>query len=69
MIAAAGVAEPGAVADRGWTPMPPGYVQCNRQLIPADPRLDVRDPLGAHVYRWFLQLCTAGPRPSVPPNM
>lgn len=43
---------------------PPGYVECNEQLVPADPRLDVRDPLGALMYRWFLQqMCTAGTPP------
>lgn len=51
-----------AHADPG--PPPPGYVECNRQLLPADPRLDVRDPMGALMYRWFLQqMCAAGPPP------
>lgn len=59
---------PAAAADPA--PAPPGYVQCNGQLIPADPRLDVRDPLGALMYRWFLQqMCTAGTPPEAPLNM
>ncbi|ARV82041.1 hypothetical protein LFT51_12715 [Mycobacterium intracellulare subsp. chimaera] len=51
-------------------PTPPGYVECNGQLIPADPRLDVQNPLGAVMYRWFLQqMCAAGtPPPGAPPQ-
>lgn len=49
-------------------PAPPGYVECNGQLIPADPRLDVQNPLGAVMYRWFLQqTCAAGPLPPPAP--
>ncbi|TAM63982.1 MAG: hypothetical protein EPN51_25565 [Mycobacterium sp.] len=49
-------------------PTPPGYVECNGQLIPADPRLDVQNPLGAVMYRWFLeQMCAAG-TPGAPPQ-
>lgn len=60
---------PAAHADPA-PPAPPGYVECNGRIIPADPRLDVRDPLGALMYRWFLQqMCAAGTPPSAPPNM
>jgi hypothetical protein len=34
---------------------PPGYVQCGDQLIPADPRIDLQNPLGAAIYRAMLQ--------------
>ncbi|WP_324738675.1 hypothetical protein P6281_06660 [Mycobacterium sp. 5-140-3-2] len=51
-------------------PTPPGSVECNGQLIPADPRLDVQNPMGAVMYRWFLQqMCAAGTPPAPPPNM
>lgn len=57
-----GSCAPAAAADPGPPPTPPGYVQCDGQLIPADPRLDVQNPLGAVMYRWFLQqMCAAGP--------
>lgn len=63
MAAVCVVAPPTAGADPG-PPLPPGYVECNGQLVPADPRIDVRDPLGAVMYRWFLQqMCAAGPPP------
>ncbi|WP_236591210.1 hypothetical protein [Mycobacterium paraintracellulare] len=56
------VSAPAAAADP--PPTPPGYVECNGQLIPADPRIDVQDPLGALIYRWFLQqMCAAGTPP------
>ncbi|AFJ35061.1 hypothetical protein OEM_20110 [Mycobacterium intracellulare subsp. yongonense 05-1390] len=48
------------------TPTPPGYVQCNGQLIPADPRLDVQNPVGAAMYRFFLQQMCAAPPPAPP---
>ncbi|ORA07768.1 hypothetical protein BST14_26405 [Mycobacterium arosiense ATCC BAA-1401 = DSM 45069] len=59
---------PAAAADPGPPPpTPPGYVQCNGQLIPADPRIDVQKPLGAVMYRWFLQqMCAAGTPPGPP---
>lgn len=59
---------PAAAADPGPPPpTPPGYVQCNGQLIPADPRLDVQNPWGAVMYRWFLQqMCAAGTPPAPP---
>ncbi len=58
-----------ANADPTPAPTPPGYVECNGQLIPADPRLDVQNPLGALLYRWFLeQMCTAGTPPPPPPG-
>lgn len=65
-MAAAWVAwAPAAAADPA--PAPPGYVECSGQLIPADPRLDVQNPLGAVMYRWFLQqMCTAGTPPAPP---
>lgn len=65
LLAAAWVAcAPSAAADPAPAP-PPGYVECNGQLIPADPRLDVQNPLGAIEYRWFLQqMCAAGTPPA-----
>ncbi|WP_157746183.1 hypothetical protein [Mycobacterium marseillense] len=36
-------------------PTPPGYVQCGDQLVPADPRVSVRDPWGTLMYEQFLQ--------------
>lgn len=68
-IAAAWVtAAPAAAADPAPPPTPPGYVECNGQLVPADPRLDVQNPLGAVMYRWFLQqMCAAGTPPGPPP--
>lgn len=67
---AAGVAMAPANADPAPAPTPPGYVECNGQLIPADPRLDVQNPMGALMYRWFLQqMCAAGTAPpAVPPQ-
>lgn len=57
-----------AAADPAPPPPPPGFVSCGSQLIPADPRLDVQNPLGAAMYRWFLhQMCAAGTPPGVPP--
>lgn len=65
-IAAWVTVAPAATADPA--PTPPGYVECNRQLIPADPRLDVQNPVGAVMYRWFLQqMCAAGTPPAPPP--
>ncbi|ETZ31163.1 hypothetical protein JF732_18910 [Mycobacterium intracellulare] len=62
-------AAPAAAADPAPPPTPPGYVECNGQLIPADPRLDVQNPLGAVMYRWFLQqMCAAGTPPAPPPQ-
>lgn len=70
VMAAVCVVAPAAAADPGPAPAPPGYVECNGQLVPADPRIDVRDPMGALMYRWFLQqMCAAGTPPSAPPNM
>ncbi|BBZ51587.1 hypothetical protein [Mycobacterium heidelbergense] len=67
-MAAAWVAwAPAAAADSALPPTPPGYVECNGQLISADPRLDVQNPLGAIEYRWFLQqMCAAGTPPGPP---
>ncbi|BCO57158.1 hypothetical protein LTQ56_05555 [Mycobacterium intracellulare subsp. intracellulare] len=67
-IVAAWVAvAPAAAADPTPAPTPPGYVECNGQLIPADPRIDVQNPMGAVMYRWFLQqMCTAGTPPAPP---
>lgn len=64
-MAAVCVVAPAAAAGPGPPlPTPPGYVECNGQLIPADPRIDVQDPLGALMYRWFLQqMCAAGTPP------
>lgn len=69
-LAAVCIAATPATADATAGPTPPGYVECNGQLVPADPRLDVRDPLGALTYRWFLQqMCAAGAPPAPPANM
>lgn len=39
-----------------------GYAQCGSQLVPADPRVDMQNPLGAVIYRWWLtQLCPPPP--------
>ncbi|UGT94869.1 hypothetical protein KN246_15880 [Mycobacterium intracellulare] len=57
-----------AAADPAPAPTPPGYVECNGQLIPADPRMDVQNPLGAAIYRALLQqMCVAGTPPAPPP--
>lgn len=62
-MAAVCVLAPAAAAEPA--PPPPGYVECNGQLVPADPRLDVQNPLGAVMYRWFLQrMCAAGIPPA-----
>lgn len=66
-VAAVWMGRPTAHADPA---PPPGYVQCNGQLKPADPRLDMQNPMGAVMYRWFLQqMCAAGTPPASPPNV
>jgi hypothetical protein len=53
-VTAAACNVPAAHADPA-PPVPPGYVACGDQLIPADPRIDVQNPLGAAIYRAMLQ--------------
>ncbi|MGV0161030.1 hypothetical protein ACRU3B_16520 [Mycobacterium colombiense] len=49
-----------AHADPEPAPTPPGYVECNGQLV----------PVGAVIYRWFLQqMCATETPPAAPPNM
>lgn len=39
-----------------------GTAKCGGRLVPADPRLDVQNPLGGVMYRWFLdQFCPSPP--------
>lgn len=53
-----------AHADPAPPPVPPGYAACGDRLIPADPRLDVQNPLGAIMYRQLLQqMCGGSPQP------
>lgn len=67
-VAAVWLGTPAAAAHPAPPPPPPGYVECNGQLVPADPRLDVQNPLGAIEYRWFLQqMCTTGTPPAPRP--
>lgn len=45
-----------APASANPAPAPgPGFAQCGDQLIPMDPRVSVRDPLGTLIYEQFLK--------------
>jgi hypothetical protein len=52
-----------AAADPGPAPAPPGpgggfgsgWAQCGDRLVPADPRVDMSNPLGGLIYRRMLE--------------
>lgn len=62
-----------AAADPGPTPAPPGpggfgsgWAQCGGQLVPADPRVDMQNPLGGLIYREMLRhMCSNPPQGGV----
>ncbi|BBX22300.1 hypothetical protein MTER_17110 [Mycolicibacter terrae] len=67
-----------AGADPGPTPPPPpgpggfgsGWAKCGDQLVPADSRVDMRNPLGGLIYRELLRhMCQpAQPDAALPPH-
>ncbi|MBS9533550.1 hypothetical protein KIH27_08115 [Mycobacterium sp. M1] len=68
-----------AAADPGPTPASPpapgfgsGWAQCGDRLVPADPRVDMQNPLGGLIYREMLrQMCgpgTTADSPTDPPE-
>lgn len=74
LAAAAAVLAAAPVAAADPEPAPPapglgsGWAQCGDRLIPADPRLDVQNPLGGLIYREMLQrMCAADPGPQPAP--